>query len=660
MKTKFLLAAIIMIGSNISSIAQIDFTQKNTLIDALQLADIYKKCKKDDISVESYNQLREQYYEILSTYKITITDAENNLFFKDYNLYERVEEKSAAKYIINELIPTGIGSSEPKLTWLSAKAAPNLNTYTAENISPPALSGMNWQAAIINGTSDFMAGRFKQEAFHVALDQLFKRIKTNPKDNAIFKALFYKTYDYIDKLYNSKGSSYYTADLLLIKDLLQQDMQQMPLQIATQAHVLFPGISPAQQDLLQLGTIIVQQSIKGKPLPQLINDLTRASYKNDTIAQFLKTLQLLSNALINKNSKDSGDLIWASAQEIFYNNVGDTSQLHLHFFYGLLSYQLRATIPIFNQYLESKNVQQISNSIHDLLWFTQSLNALHQELKKNNFTLTTTDSKIKFAQNLLESIQQFASTISETNILKDYFSINTTTLDATKNILNIYEAIWQKSYKKAVVETITAFAQYSPEYVKTARLLSFVSDLATIEKPEEMEKLLSAHSLPIGSSSIKRYSRLNISLNGYVGATFGAETAYGKSDKQTRSNLGLSAPIGLAFTYAKGYTTTFVSLIDLGSVVNQRFNNDTTAYTNFRFEQFFTPGFGQYLNFKKLPITLGLHFSFIPNLRNIKYEDGNAVITESNTSVTRINFSLLMDIPFFTFYNNENKMLKNK
>jgi hypothetical protein len=59
------------------------------------------------------------------------------------------------------------------------------------------------------------------------------------------------------------------------------------------------------------------------------------------------------------------------------------------------------------------------------------------------------------------------------------------------------------------------------------------------------------------------------------------------------------------------------------------------------------------VNFPKLPISAGVHFNYIPNLRTIKYESGNATITESNRSVTRINFSILVDIPFFTLFNKE-------
>ena len=72
----------------------------------------------------------------------------------------------------------------------------------------------------------------------------------------------------------------------------------------------------------------------------------------------------------------------------------------------------------------------------------------------------------------------------------------------------------------------------------------------------------------IGSSSIKRRSNINISINGYVGITGGYETV-SSSQKQRSCNIGLSAPIGISATLL-GNLTVFMSFIDLGSIVNQR------------------------------------------------------------------------------------------
>lgn len=73
----------------------------------------------------------------------------------------------------------------------------------------------------------------------------------------------------------------------------------------------------------------------------------------------------------------------------------------------------------------------------------------------------------------------------------------------------------------------------------------------------------------------------------------------------------------------------------------------------FKLSSILSPELGVYYNFKKIPVTTGLHYSYIPNLRTIQYEKGQAIVTETNRSVSRFNFSVLVDIPFFTLFNKD-------
>jgi len=84
---------------------------------------------------------------------------------------------------------------------------------------------------------------------------------------------------------------------------------------------------------------------------------------------------------------------------------------------------------------------------------------------------------------------------------------------------------------------------------------------------------------------------------------------------------------------------------------NVRLNNDTTAYSGLRFEHFLAPGIGLFWNWANSPVSLGAHYSYTPNLRNIVYENNNVVIRDENVSVSKVNLSLLIDIPFFTLFN---------
>ncbi len=133
--------------------------------------------------------------------------------------------------------------------------------------------------------------------------------------------------------------------------------------------------------------------------------------------------------------------------------------------------------------------------------------------------------------------------------------------------------------------------------------------------------------------------------------TGGAESVIGSQVELASPNIGLAAPIGLSCTFDRRWTV-FGSLIDLGTLVNQRLNNDNTSYSNLKFQHFFAPGLGLYYNIPKLsPITIGIHTNYIPSLKSIQYSNGTANVIESDRNVIRTNLSILIDIPFFTIHN---------
>src|SRR5690606_41003158 len=56
----------------------------------------------------------------------------------------------------------------------------------------------------------------------------------------------------------------------------------------------------------------------------------------------------------------------------------------------------------------------------------------------------------------------------------------------------------------------------------------------------------------------------------------------------SKTNIGLAAPIGVSINFNKNFTV-FASIIDLGTLVNVRLNNDTTFFSNLKFEHFLAP-----------------------------------------------------------------------
>ena len=450
-----------------------------------------------------------------------------------------------------------------------------------------------------------------------------------------------------------------TADLLLLRQTAQIDIVQVPINIMKNSEIIFPALKNKLKikDILALENFIIEYNEQGQRLDILISTLANETYSSDsTIYKILNVSDLLSQALLNdEENKD----IWVNPMNLLPTKISCCSSINLEitFFYGLL-YQQLIQIPEFKSYLTSDNTSdkysietEIAAKIQGLCGFINKLNKTHNYIKSKEFNLKLPEENITYIKEINQTLNLFMSTLKNISNINKYYILNDDILNVPGNYISIVEAVNNKDFEKVIPLLVTGFLDYMENNRSALRTIAFVAQLATIESADDMENLLSSYALPIGNYTIKRHSSFNLSINGYVGLTGGWEIAYGSQKNQTKGNIGLTAPIGISATFCNGYFTPFISVLDLGSIVNQRLNNETSSFSNLKFEHFFTPGIGLFMNHSKLPFSAGVHCSYIPNLRTIKYESGNATITDTNRSVTRINFSLLMDIPFFTLYN---------
>lgn len=636
MKFKFLLLFSFLVSCNFS-IAQF-FNKQRTYLDALELVNIKNTApfsKKDSIFL--INNYLEAFRLIAHKYG---TDEEllNNPFLKDhlFGIY-----KSGPNSMV-------IGENKPDSQKINKNVEYINSKYNGTNLASAALQSANWQASAINGLATFMAGRFKQEVLHLAIDQIFSEIK-NETSGEIIQSVFPKTYKQVTSLQTS--GSYYSADLVLLQQTAQIDIQNLPKNFSKSPEVFFPSMAnkPIVRDMLTFGSHLIEFSKQGQSLDHLITSLANEQYSsNQSLYKILNIIDLISQAYLNKQGSSS---VWVNPFDLVPTTKESFNNIEVRYFYGLLYQQLiqiPELKPMFNV-SDSDNILEISRKMQSLIRIVNKLNLTYDYLKSLDFKLKTPAEIITYIKQVNEILTYFNTSLQTISNL----SISDVDINISEKYIALIEAILEKEYQKVIPLFVIEFADSFEKYAKSSRTLIFISQLATIKNEKDMEMLLNAHALPIGSSSIKRNSSFNISVNSYVGLTGGWEKAYGTQASQVKGNIGLSAPIGISTTFRKGKTTLFMSLVDLGSIVNQRLNNDTTTFTNLRFEHFFSPGLGLFWNLSKLPISFGVHFNYIPNLRTIKYETPTATITESNRSVTRLNFSILVDIPFFTLYNKD-------
>jgi len=613
-----IIASIMLIAlCTISAVAQQPPNQ-NTYLDALKLLDALNSRTGNGESQTAY------FFEILKKYGLDRSSAQNNPFLR--GIFPN--QVSAAGKVIED-------------------------NFTAQQITKTGTDPVNLQASIINGTASFMAGRFKEEALSASINYLFKAITEHPEEAKVTKAVFPKTFALIEELYARK--SYYTADLVYIRQVAQYDLNLLPDNLITNIDDLLPKLAaePELRDMLSVAHSIYHDGKKGWQVEKIITSVKDAKLtENGKIKKLVSLLDLISQALINVKGNEA---VWINYNDLPAVESGELEFLKSRLFYGLLYEQLKKLDymqPLLHQsggYISDVTV--LSKRMQSLIEVSVRLNQSADFIKIKKAQISSAADVIAYLRTISDVINGFATDINEMQIENFQLKLPEKALAVVPKYFDLADAVLQKDYQRIIATLLIEFGEYTRADKTYNKHLNFIAQMADLKSAADMEALMNSYALPIGGSSIKRQSKFNLSLNGYVGLTAGSETAYGTFANQSKANIGLTAPIGISSTFASGKLTAFISLIDLGSVVNQRLNNDTTSYTDFKFEYFFTPGIGLYYNFPKLPVTAGVHWNYIPNLRTIKYDTGTAIITETNRSVSRFNFSVLVDLPFFTLFN---------
>ena len=529
---------------------------------------------------------------------------------------------------------------------------------------PNDMAAVNWQASALNGLASFMAGRFKQELLHTGINQIFKKIvdteglSGEEQTKAQLVADFFpKTTEQIKLLYNGGNAAYYSADIVFLSQTAKTDVQEIPLRLLKRPEILLSKLdaSPKVHDVVIIATRIFEHTGNGLVLPKIIESLAIPNYKDPHIKNMTRLAAMISNGL--RAPQDMGSLwinpIKQNPEDVLTNDA-------VCYFYGLMYAQL-SNIPVIKAYLDQNgDLKIIAGKIQKLLLMANELNKTYDYIKSKDFDLKTTEEKIHYVRSINESFMVFATALTEIPQINSTFGLTNKILKTSGDFINIIELFLEKDYVLAINQLTIQLNEYTIQNGAYNRVLVFASQLATIESSEDMEELLQAYAAPIGSSSTKRSSPFSITLNSYVGLNTGSETVHIPGENEEGYYWGLTAPVGFAFSFKpvndmKGSVSIFATILDLGSLVNVRLENDDTSYNDLRFEHFLTPGLGLSYNFNNIPLTVGIYGSYITNLREIKYLDEGATEILGGRNVTRFNVSLLIDIPLLTIYNKKEK-----
>ena len=582
--------------------------------------------------------------------------------FKAYGQYEKIDDDILLKenpFLKKEdLIKTGPIKKRLHLAPNVVFEKANLSGLVVTSLGIPTVSAAV-QTKVLEGTSRFLAKRFREELSAYYLNTLSSKIEGQP----IIKTLFPKTCDFLKVFANQV----YNTDVAMLQASAEADMSDFASNFGTVLQYI-PKIKDDRdlQGIIKLGLDIYSEQKEGMEAVEIINLLPSKNYLSKQYVSYLEVLRILSNSLRNSEpGNDEGP--WAGVEDFEFFNLNDSK---VRYYYALLYEQLK-NVEINNKPLRTVFEKNLSKWRD---WFN-SFQQYYQNLKALNSYITIQKKQIRTKEMDFWGILNRSVTV----VNQIYFVVEKLPDSLVKipaGIINAYNAIQpiysivnsiaSKKYSTVIPALIMIIRQLdenttTQSLVNGLRYAAVLAQFAQVQNAEEMKELLESAALPVGSSSVKRKSLWNVSLNSYVGIASGWETAKGRNTDQTKASLGLSAPIGISISKkfvgvntAKSEKgpfipcgTVFLSFFDLGNLVNVRLNSDTTSIGEVKFSHFLSLGLGYYINFRNSPFTAGLSCSYVPSYRDFKKDN----LLVENADVIRFRASIFIDIPITTFYN---------
>jgi hypothetical protein len=229
---------------------------------------------------------------------------------------------------------------------------------------------------------------------------------------------------------------------------------------------------------------------------------------------------------------------------------------------------------------------------------------------------------------------------STNNTFKQPVVSNEVIIDSVKIYATLQKKIAEKEKSYKWIKQLTTYG-------------IFMANMVEAQTPADVSNLLTSTALPTGSSSIKKNSKFNIAINGYLGVVYRINT----SDTVTnawKSNWSVTAPVGLTFStgFKRGGSLSLMGvLLDVGAIIDYQLTSDNSSIeSKITLGNIFSPGgylvYGMAWN---LPVSIGIGAQYGPGLFSIDNKDNSSIINSPNW---RVGAFIAVDIPMFNIYNN--------
>jgi hypothetical protein len=543
---------------------------------------------------------------------------------------------------------------------------------------------------IADGLAKFIVKRAKQE-LSIAF---FQKFKDDIEKHQDLKTLFPQTWEILrtidQEIYN------YSNYIKSLREAFRTDLNNIDeyLPNVVDSHAVFES-SPYFELGLALKTgCYISSSLKhdmhpgdnldAYPLSLFNNPPPADVAKLNILKGAIQSLQLLSESL--REGDTSKHSYWVRMDKI-RQVVSDKGAFKIYL--GLLlqvahikyeNITFDSTIDFYSLLNKPENVQKFDNSTeiygaykNYILNFGSKVNEISKMIKE--FDKAASDS-IKVEQyasyfNAAAGLVKYCLEVStlpvlrDNEILKNLKSNSKKYFEIAGEATQLVIAINRKNYSEIANHVIVIYTKIAVEsaiapntsqvVVLMAEYASFMANMINAKSSAEVASVIEDAALPVGSSSIKRKTPFNVSLNAYAGFFVGHEYIKKIDDKHVVNSYGVTAPIGVAMSWGKkcGWSSSlFISLIDLGAVAAFRVNNDSIASVpTIQLKDIFSPGAFLSIGVPKSPISFNLGAQFGPNLRKVEASKNDY----SNKTYVRVSASICVDIPLLNFYTSPKK-----
>lgn len=584
----------------------------------------------------------------LNNYLKNFEEIENQNKLKNYYKFKK-DEIAEILERFKILVQNGFTPNSPDFLQMLTKSTNGQNidptkTTTLENKNDEISNSQKFsisEAAFIQAISDVMISKFKESLITNAISELIV------KDSARLEyRLFNQTIDYISELKTNQEISV-PVILKNLKKNIFSDFDKLPENIFNSNIVPDSIINPNARNIIK-GVLPFLKLFKEKKHPVEILNLAAVfvdkSMTLDTdLKKSIKTVLYLQKNLRDLSAEKDNLQIWLPSDKIL--DILLNEQRRKLFIAGLINNTDDPEIvemlrPMIN---EMDNTSQLTDETKNILLdFIVKLNKFEKSIESINKGVNDESIVMYF-----DSFGDFFCLFK--TIGKKYkieFDKNNNYEFTIRTSIEIIKSVAGKNYLQ-LINIMSKFIESKKyEFLKDfSKFIAVLDGIMSANSNAELEVAISNVVEKYGGYSLKRENIGTLSINSYLGLSFGVEyigSTFGMEGEKA-GNYGLNAPIGLNLSY--GRLNLFAQVFDFTAPLNYRAASTEELPSDIKFKNLISPGLLFLINpSDKYPVAFGFGVQYMPELRKLNGDES------TNYKSTKFGLYILYDLPLFNVF----------